>query len=220
MKRRMVPLMLLSLSLLWCSSAMAEVKAKTWELTPYIGGYVFEGNQNLESTGFGQPVFGLGLGYNFTANWAAEASIDYMRTEPLSSFDGIDIWKYRLDGLYHFRPEKRFVPYLAAGIGFISSSDSSNFKGFDEAFLNIGGGVKYAMFEESLFKGMVKSVPFLKKVQLRGDVRYILYDQDSKNANNFQYVAGLTIPFGGETPAPKPVVAPPPPPPPPRKSVV
>lgn len=214
MKRRMVPIVLVSLSLLWCSSAaLADVKAKTYTLTPYIGGYLFEGNQNLESTGQGGPVYGLGLGYNVTPNWGAEASFDFLGTEVKHAFDRINMFKYRLDGLYHFQPEKKLVPYLAAGVGGIHANAPAGFAGIDKPFLNLGGGVKYAVFQESLLSKLVNKVPCLKKVQLRGDVRYILYEQESKSRNNLQYVAGLMFPFGGETAAPKPVAAPPPPPP-------
>ncbi len=44
------------------TAGQAEVKAGAISLTPFIGGYTFEGNHDLKSA----PVYGLRGGYNFT----------------------------------------------------------------------------------------------------------------------------------------------------------
>jgi OOP family OmpA-OmpF porin len=81
------------------------------------------------------------------------------------------------------------VPYLAAGfsgLNFDAKDLSSRVRG---AF-DYGAGAKYFLND---------------KFALRGDVRHILYKMNDRTNNNVEYTLGAYIPFGGVTPAAKPV---------------
>ena len=52
-------------------TATAQIRPGAVTLSPSIGGYVFEGNQDLKD----KPTYGLGLGYNFDEHWATEAVV-------------------------------------------------------------------------------------------------------------------------------------------------
>jgi OmpA-OmpF porin, OOP family len=198
--------------LIFASSAFAGVTPRTFSLTPYIGGYTFDGAQSLET----QPVYGLRAGYSFTSNWAGELSFDYVNTgftknhRIEGSDNNVNAFKYRLDALYHFMPEKRLVPFVAAGLGGstinypsgYSTSYSTNIAHHDHttALFNYGVGLKYFMTDY---------------LALRGDLRHVVtFDRFN---NNLEYTVGLSYIFGVRKPAPKPVeqCCPPPPPPPP-----
>ena len=85
-------------------------------------------------------------------------------------------------------PEKKLVPYVAAGVGAISIRGDIDNKGSDP-LLNFGAGVKYFVTEN---------------LALRGDIRQIITDDPNYN---IIYTVGLTYLFGGEkkaAPAPEP----------------
>lgn len=157
-------------------TAPAEIRPGAVTLSPSVGGYVFEGNQCLED----EVAYGLALGYNFTEHWATELGFNYVETESMRNGCDEDVYLYHIDGLYHFMPSERLVPFIAAGAGAIVF-DPEN-AGSDEDFmLNYGVGVKYFLFEN---------------VALRGDVRHVIsFDQTQ---SNLLYTAGLMFSFGGE----------------------
>ena len=80
-------------------TAAAEIRPGAITLSPSIGGYVFEGNQNLDNG----PAYGLGLGYHFDKHWAAEAVFNYVDTEFDTNGRDVDTYLYHIDGLYHYR---------------------------------------------------------------------------------------------------------------------
>ena len=187
-------------------NGMSQIREGSVSLNPNIGGYVFQRGQHIDD----DLAYGLGLGYNFTENWGVEGNFNYVSTNSnASSSDGnnVDAYLYRLDALYHFMPEKKLVPYLAAGVGAIRISGDIDHSGSDP-LLNYGAGVKYFLTEN---------------LALRGDVRQIITDDPNYN---FIYTVGLTYLFGGgekaapapaaemvaPPPAPEPVAPPPPPP--------
>jgi OOP family OmpA-OmpF porin len=101
-----------SIGLLFCLIVFsfelsAEDREGAFSITPQVGGYLFEGDQNLEH-GF---TLGLGAGYNFTQNWGAEFLFNYLNTEFKSAPVDVNGYLYRFDVLYHFMPEKKTVPY-------------------------------------------------------------------------------------------------------------
>jgi len=157
-------------------TARAEMRSGAFYLTPQIGGYVFEGNQNLDHG----LTYGLGLGYAFDDHWASELTFNVIDTALESGGGDVSGYLLRLDGLYHFTPDKRLVPYLAAGIGGLSldpdvgSSDSS-------FLVNAGGGLKYFLTDS---------------IALRGDARYLLTFDDTHN--NLIYTLSLDFLFGGK----------------------
>jgi OOP family OmpA-OmpF porin len=157
------------------TGVQAEMRAGAFNLTPMIGGYVFEGNQNLKHSFTG----GLGLGYALDPHWGAELFFNYIDAEYDNGGGNVDGYLYRLDGLYHFMPDSRLVPYLAAGLGGITLDPDGGSR--DTSFLlNAGGGVKYFLTDS---------------IALRGDVRYVVpFD---KTYNNLLYTVGIDFLFGG-----------------------
>lgn len=182
------------------ATAHADVKAETFTLTPFVGGYTFDGDQHLTT----RAVYGLRGGYNFTKHFGAEGVFDYVRTFDTRNSDlKADVYNFHLDALYHFLPDNRLVPFVMAGLG------GAGVKGrtIDEWRLgfNYGVGVKYAL---------------MHGVDLRGEVRHIMYSHEEV-MHNVEYGIGLGFVFGGAepaaaaapapAPAPAPVAAPAPP---------
>jgi len=161
-----------------CASmtALAEIKPNNFNITPLIGGYAFESNQNLEDG----SLFGLGFGYNFDEHWGTEVQFNYIDTEVDDTGESVDGYLYRLDGLYHFMPDSKLVPYLAAGIGGITLDPDKSGSDTD-AFINGGGGLKYFVTES---------------IALRGDIRYVL--SSGSTHNNLAYFLGVIFHFGGK----------------------
>ncbi len=174
-------------ALVLAAQAMAEVRPGSFAITPYVGGYTFEGDQNIE-TG---PTFGLRGGYNFTRNWGIEGVLGFTPTEQKRNDSDVDATTYRLEGLYHFMPEKDLVPFLALGVGGITiDSEGSGVKDRTDGIITAGGGLKY--FINDAFA-------------VRGDGRYIL--DLSHTLSNWEYTVGLSFMFGGEKPAAKAVAS-------------
>jgi len=174
--------------LILASSAYADNKAKAFSFSPFVGGYMFEGNENLNN----KPIAGLRLGYDFTKNWGVEGLFEYLKTEydipALTS--KTNVFGYRLEALYNFMPESRWVPYLAVGAGGRSLAyDHELVNNRNQVALDYGAGLKYFLYSD---------------VALRGDVRHIITLND--RFNNLEYTLGATIYFGGPKQAAAPVV--------------
>lgn len=175
------------LALALAAPTMAEVRPGSVTISPYVGGYTFEGDQNIE-TG---PTFGLRGGYNFTMNWGLEGVLGFTPTEQKRNDSDVDATTYRLEGLYHFMPDRDLVPFLALGGGGITiDSDSAGVKDRTDGIVTAGGGVKYFINDA---------------IAVRGDGRYIL--DLSHTLSNWEYTVGLSFMFGGEKPAAKAAAA-------------
>ena len=170
------------------ATAHAANKAETFVISPFIGGYTFDGKQHLET----RPVYGIRGGYNFTDHVGAEAVFDYVATESTRGAGDADVYNYRLEALYHFFPEARLVPYLAAGYGAITVDPDKQTRTTRGAF-NYGAGLKYFLTDT---------------LALRGDVRHLVMDKE-QTLHNLEYTVGAALYFGGAQPAPKPVAPPP-----------
>ncbi|NOQ51117.1 MAG: outer membrane beta-barrel domain-containing protein [Desulfuromonadaceae bacterium] len=169
------------------SPVWAEIQPGVFTLSPMIGGYVFDDDQNLEDS----FLLSLGLGYNLNKNWAVEAVFtDTDADADNASGSDTDVQTYRLDTLYHFMPDNKLVPYLAAGIGGISAEPDVGGR-HDHLLANYGAGIKYF---------------FNENVALRADVRHLLDFPEPEN--NLIYSAGLLFQFGAPAPAPQPVAIP------------
>jgi len=177
----------------------AENRGRAVTLSPFVGGYKFECFQQLDENWY----YGLRLGYNFTPHWGLEGFGGYVATESdAPGYDGenVDVYRYGADMLYNFMPDKRFVPFLAAGFGGTQILDPSGLNDKDRAILDYGVGFKFFL---------------TKSIALRADVRHDLLCEFNNVCSNLEYTGGLFILFGGKA---KPAVAeaaPPPPPPPP-----
>jgi OOP family OmpA-OmpF porin len=170
------------------SSSYAQVKPKTYSFTPFIGGYSFDSEENLET----KPVFGVRLGYDINQRWGIEGVFDYLETEydRASIHTDAKVYGYRLEALYHFMPENRLVPFVAAGLGGRSIHYDQNVDNKSDFLFDYGAGFKYF---------------FSDRKALRGDVRHLIVTDDS--LNNFEYGLGLSFYFGGpKQPVAKPVL--------------
>lgn len=155
-------------------NATAEIKAGSYTLTPYLGGYSFGDEEGLEN---GAAV-GLGFGYNYSKRLGVEAVFNYVDSEVESTDQNANAKLLRFDGLYHFMPKDKLVPYLAAGLGFIDVNSGNEEDDFSPLF-DCGAGIKYSINDN---------------VQLRGDVRHI-YEIDGSD-NHLLYTVGITYLFG------------------------
>ena len=178
------------IQLLLFASASAETHQGSVSLTPMIGGYVFEGNQDVKD----DTVFGFGLGYALSEHWTAEAVFNYVEAETEVTHDDVDISLYHLDFLYHLKPFYRFEPFLAAGLGAIDV-DSDIGDSDTDFMVNYGVGLKYFLTDS---------------LALRGDVRHIVAFTDDVD-NNLAYTIGISYLFGNKAkaaPAPPPAPEP------------
>jgi OmpA-OmpF porin, OOP family len=192
----------------------AQVREGSFSVTPFIGGYIFEGNEDLKNA----PVFGLRGGYNFTKSLGVEGFFNYVPSEIKSQAGNPDVrlYGFGVEGLYHFMPESRLVPFVALGLGGSRYSAPGDIKDRDRFTVDYGAGLKYFLTEN---------------LALRADVRHVILPLHDRY-NELLYTVGLNFTFGGAKkaapsiqttraaePAAAPVVAAPPPPPPAQEPV-
>ena len=65
------------LSLLLTATSFAGERAGAFSVSPFVGGYTFDGVQHRKTA----PVYGLRLGYDLTKNWGVEGVGDYLSTD-------------------------------------------------------------------------------------------------------------------------------------------
>ncbi len=153
--------------------ALAQIEPGVFSVTPNVGLYGFEDNQNIDNG----PLYGLGVGYNYTKKIGVEAVFNYVNTDFEYTDETVEAYIVRLDGLYHFMPDNEFVPYIAAGLGTISTNDSGGTN--TNGMFNYGAGLKYFLSKTFAF---------------RADARHI-FDFESDN-NNFALTMGFSYIFG------------------------
>ncbi len=135
--------------------ARSEIRAGSFEVSPFGGYNFFEERQNLED----QFIFGARLGYNFTKHFGIEAAGEFLQTEVddktekysregefTSPIDDVDITFYHVDLLYHFMPEGNFNPFLVAGFGAAHYSPET-INEDDMGIVSFGIGTKYWLME-------------------------------------------------------------------------
>jgi len=162
----------------------AQFKPEMLSISGLIGGYSFEGNQPIESG----PIIGLGLGYHFDEKISTELMFNYGNFDcffcnPINGccMEGDTNAKIlHIDALYHLLPEEKFIPYLAAGIGYISF-DEDRLNDTSASLINYGIGFNYFLSE---------------RLTLRGDIRHL--HTFSESHDNLSYLLGLTYLFGGK----------------------
>jgi OOP family OmpA-OmpF porin len=177
-----IVMFLMALAMLSAATAgYAQVKAGSITVSPTLGGYIFEGNEDTSNS------LGIGLraGYNFTRYLGLEGFVHYFPTEitgpggkEKSNFLG-----YGIEGLFHILPNGPLVPFLAVGVGGTHYSskyvDTTEDKA-NKIAVDYGVGVKYFLTEN---------------FALRADVRHVIPFGDIHH--NLLYSIGLTIAFGG-----------------------
>jgi len=167
---RILGIFIVGVVFLAAADARAEHRVGALSLTPMVGGYVFEGNQNQKNA----LAATLALGFNYTPNWGTEFALAYTDSERKTRRKGdVDVGQIRWDVLYHFLPDKPVIPYLAAGLGsLITNPDRGD---TDADFMvNYGGGLKFFI---------------TANLALRADIRHV-YEVDDKY-NNLIYSTGL-----------------------------
>ena len=176
---------LLGLSVLASATpGLAENRPGAVTVSPFVGGYTFDGDQHLEIS----PIFGLAAGYNFTKNWGAEAKFGYVMAESKNpNYPETDAYSYGMDALYHFNLTQNLVPFIAAGAGGTNLHWPAHGIPNSSAWsVDYGVGVKYFVSDN---------------VALRADVRHVYLPADSQS--NLEYTAGVTFQIGGVQPAAK-----------------
>lgn len=166
-------------------TADAANRGGDFSISPVIGGITFDGPQHLAT----RPFFGIRGGYNFTDHFGVEALFDYARTRSTIGGPHANFFRYGGEMLYHFMPERDFVPYVAAGYAGVNFDESraTMFKSTRGAF-DYGLGLKYFISD---------------RIALRGDVRHLVY-RHGDTRHTVEYSVGLHIPFGAPPPAAAP----------------
>ena len=187
-----------TIAAVWLTAATVSAgeRAGAVSLSPFVGGYTFDGSQHLDTA----PVFGLRLGYDLTKNLGVEAVGNYLATEGTRAERSVNAWSYRMDFLYNFMPDGPLVPYLALGGGGTTVGHSSASNGSGSNRLGYTGGRNTT---GSVDAGMGLKYFLTDSVALRGDARQLIIFAH-KEIYNWEYTAGLTFLFGGKT-APAPV---------------
>ncbi|PID73976.1 MAG: hypothetical protein CSB33_00935 [Desulfobacterales bacterium] len=190
MRRRINPVFiygvsgtLLLFSCLAAAPSLADERRGAVGITGMAGGYIFDNEQDIEKNILG----GIGVNYDITDHLAAEVRLGYgrfdheyfKRDDCCCAKDEVDALTVHLDGLYHFRPDARLIPYLAAGIGMVRI-EGDHYDDETCAMVNYGGGVKYYLTEN---------------LALRGDLRHVRSLEDSWD--NGMAMVGLTYTLGG-----------------------
>lgn len=171
------------------NDATAANKEGQFSLSPVIGGITFDGKQHLET----RPFYGIRGGYNFTDHFGVEALFDYAHTQTTRSDADVDFYRYGAEMLYHFMPDAKLVPYVAAGFAGINfDAPSGILFNKTKGVFDYGAGFKYFLNDN---------------IALRGDVRHLLYHHE-ETLNAIEYSVGLYIPFGGVKPVVQPVEPP------------
>ena len=191
--------------------AQAEVKAGSVSITPFAGGYFFEHNQDLKDT----AVYGLRAGYNFTKNIGLEGYFGYLQTE-IQNQSQWEPWQnvyiFGIEGLYHFMPESRFVPFIAIGLGdiyYVKGFYTNSSYGYDfeasQCTVDYGAGLKFFLTDNIALRADVREIIPLNSTQGNPDYFH----------NNLLVTLGINFALGGEKKIVEAKIEEPPPPPPP-----
>ena len=214
MKRKLLFLLFAVMALfMLCAPATAGNRAGAWSVTPFIGGYNFDSEEDLD-TAF---LYGFRMGYNFTQNWTLEGVLTYADANgdrediyvPPNGQSGhwlkgdstsADMFGYKAEVLYNFLiPDSIFVPFAAVGVGG-RTMDYDDHGSETDLTLDYGVGLK---------------IFFAEDWAVRADIRHVYVPDETYN--NVEYGIGLSYFFGGKKQA---VIPPPPPAPEPPPVVV
>ena len=160
-----------------------------------IGGY--GGYGWLDDHGNFRPkddmLWGGRLGYFVSRHWSFEASGQVLPTKHqedvaivtpgLTPETEMHLNGYRFNGLYNFRPNEGFRPFLTAGAGY----ETFNVEGFgDDKNWGWNAGLGFRLFMGSVFN-------------IRGDGRFVSsrIDELHETQRNVEATLGLGLTFGG-----------------------
>jgi len=161
------------------SQIVAENIENAVTLSPFWGGQmsVFVGEHHLD----GDSKWGGRIGYNITPNWGAEFLYAECKTVHDPGNIPSTIHQYGGDVLYFFRPEKRIVPFLAAGFGSFNVN-SDLLPDRHTGYFNFGAGAEVAL---------------TKWLGLRANIRHTVAFDDGNNI--FEGTMGFRIQLGGHS---------------------
>ena len=175
--KKIIPLIAFIIVMAVTTSGYCQIRPGAFSVSPFVGGFWFEGNQDLDHS----PVYGLRLGYDFTKNIGAEVVFDYVNADYTTADISSNVFNYRVEGLYNFMPDSKLVPFIAAGIGGMSIDYGDANKDKTRFTFDYGVGLKYFLTD---------------CIALRADVRHVLAFGNFNN--NLEYTMGLTFYFGGK----------------------
>lgn len=162
-------------------SQAAEHTHSGLTLTPSVG---YHGHDDDKQGLDDSDTLSVAAGYQFNNPWAVELA--YLKSEPdiIGLGKAVDEEQLRLDALYYFDQEGKFMPYTVIGAG------ESKFEYLGEkdknSIVNAGLGMKYA---------------FNDVVALRSDIRAVNYlDTETTQA---AFNLGVSFLLGGKSTAPK-----------------
>ena len=170
------------------ATAFGAVKEGGFSLSPLIGGYIYDNDQQFNSN----FVLGIRGGYNITKALGIEGVYDYVAPTDSKYWKLKDISMHRFGGqaLYHFMPDNQLVPYLAAGFSGVKFTGSGVNSQIHNS-LDYGAGAKYFLTDD---------------IAVRADLRHILYGYNNTSYNNVEFLLGATFQFGGATSVAKAVI--------------
>jgi len=173
------------------SQAISEMKPGAVSIYPFVGGYLFEGNQDWDE----DAIVGGSLGYHITKCLSVEAgyrggyfNYEFDDIDLSIEHEDFDIQMVYLDGLYHFNTlHDKIIPYIVGGFGVMQNHDDKFINDEESAFFHYGVGVNYFVTDH---------------IAIRMDVRHVLnYNNDGENDlyNNLTGSVGINFVFGGKT---------------------
>jgi OOP family OmpA-OmpF porin len=170
-------LLLLLAVFLASNRLLAENAEGAFTLSPFAGGQmsIFVGEEHLD----GDYKWGLRAGYNFTPHIGVELVFGENNTVHDPGDTPCKLYQYGGDLLYYFRPEKRLVPYVAAGFGGFTVNYDRVLSDRKTAYFNFGGGLDYAL---------------TNWLSVRGDIRHTI--TLDRGDNLFEGTIGLRFQFG------------------------
>jgi OmpA-OmpF porin, OOP family len=191
--RNLIAALLVTLLLATAGTVYAGEREGAYTLSPFVGGYTFDGAQRLET----RPVVGLRMGYDFTKNFGLEGTFSYVPTRFTKYVAGtVSVITYRLEGVYNFMPERTVVPYLTIGGGGATlempAHDVITHPHNHSPTVNAGGGIKWFLNEDLAFRADYHQNFFMDTSDANNKVRNCLL--------NYEYSVGLQILFGGNKP--------------------
>ncbi len=189
--RYLMVVLLMAIFLEPAGKAHAGERSGAITFSPFFGAYTFDGAERLES----RPVVGLRLGYDFSRNIALEGTFSYVPTCFTKNVSGtVDVFNYRLEGVYNFMPDRRLVPYVVIGGGGTTLEMPSHITVTHphnhSPTINAGGGIKWFLSDN---------------MALRADYHqnFLIDTSDANNRvqdvlANYEFSIGLHMLFGGK----------------------
>jgi len=164
----------------------SEILPGTITISPQLGKYSFEGNQNI----IGGTYYILGVGYDITSNWAVEFSprlakfkINYLNPVTKTSYNNdTDSIILQLNTFYYLNNDELIVPYIFGGLGNIYiDTHNSHLGNHTFSFGNYGLGAKYRITDN---------------VSFRTELSHIITFGNSDFNVNYEFNHNLAFTFG------------------------